>query len=136
MRRMLKLDASHDVVTKAAIHVFLVLPPVFPHRRGLKTQTVHGSCGAEWTGQCVLEMSRVVVVVGGILMSNGPVYLTVVLCLTACTFCFVFSSQGGEVQKWKPLTQSPEPQRYKLPHRPLTLRFELQRPLFPSSSFS
>lgn len=34
-------------------------------------------------------------------------------------FVFVFSWQGGGLQKWKPLTQSPEPQRYNPPHPPL-----------------
>lgn len=31
-------------------------------------------------------------------------------------FCFVFLLQGGGPQKWKPLTQSPEPQRYNPLH--------------------
>lgn len=43
---------------------------------------------------------------------------------------FVFSSQGGGMQKWKPLTQSPEPQRYNLPHHSLTFIFELWHLLF------
>lgn len=37
-------------------------------------------------------------------------------CVTCFTSCFVFSLQGGGLQKWKPLTQTPEPQRYNIPH--------------------
>lgn len=37
-------------------------------------------------------------------------------CVTCFTSCFVFSLQGGGLQKWKPLMQTPEPQRYNIPH--------------------
>lgn len=42
-------------------------------------------------------------------------------CVTCFTSCFVFSLQGGGLQKWKPLTQTPEPQRYNIPHLSLIL---------------
>lgn len=38
---------------------------------------------------------------------------------TLHVFVFVFSWQGGGLQKWKPLTQSPEPQRYNPSHKSL-----------------
>lgn len=46
-------------------------------------------------------------------------------CVTCFTSCFVFSLQGGGLQKWKPLTQTPEPQRYNIPHLSLIFFFGL-----------
>lgn len=52
---------------------------------------------------------------GKTLMSN--LALTSSRCLTRFMICFVLSWQGGGLQKWKPLTLTPEPQRYN--HSPM-----------------
>ncbi len=93
---------------------------------GLKIQT-QCTCAAPklagpvWStdvySRCVREMFGIGERGGETLMSN--LALNSRMCLTCFMSCFVFSSQGGGLQKWKPLTQSPEPQRYNPLHHSL-----------------